>query len=82
MFWVVSNRTPTQISTNDKPDLLALISEKSRHVLIKAVSQFSATLLAVSFSVFWLHTQIGFHHSHKMAANSNQGNMLFDSYPR
>lgn len=82
MFLVMSNRTPTQISINDKPDLLAHVSEKSRHVLIKAVSQFSMILLAVPFSVFWQKPQIGFHHSHKMAANSNKGNMLFDSYPR
>lgn len=82
MFLVVSNRIPTQISINDKPDLLAYVPEKSRHVLIKAASQFSMILLAVPFSVFWLHPQIGFHHSHKMAANSNQGNMLFDSYPK
>lgn len=52
IFLVANYRTPTQISINSKWDLLAHISEKSRHVLIKAVSQFSVILLAMPSSLY------------------------------
>lgn len=55
MFLVVSNRPPTQISINNKPYLLAPMSEKSGRVLIKAVSQFSVIPLAMPSSACWLH---------------------------
>ena len=55
MFLVVSNRPPTQISINNKTDLLAPMSEKSGCVLIKAVSQFSVIPWAVLSSACWLH---------------------------
>ena len=44
-----------QIGINYKPDVLAPISEKSGHVLIEAVSQFSVIPSATPSSAFWLH---------------------------